>query len=144
MTEQSTIHIFLIDDDNDDRFLFKDALSKTGVPVAFQEAEDCLDALDKLEKMKSDVPYIIFIDLNMPDIDGFECIRLIKKRSNWAGIPLIVYSTSGSRAHIEEAGRLGATAYMKKPSDFWKLCEKIEKILAINLKAQDNYLGVIE
>jgi len=143
MTGKTKLNILLVDDDIDDRFLFKSALSRAAIEVVFNDAEDCNQALEKLKVMKDNLPDVIFMDLNMPDIDGFECIKTIKSNAIWASVPIIVYSTSGSQSHIDEAGRLGAIAYLKKPNVFEELCSKIENILNIDFVSQTKYLGLL-
>ena len=136
------MHVLLVDDDRDDRFLFKDALAKTGLPIFFQDAEDCYQALDILQQMKEETPDIVFIDINMPDIDGFECLKRIKAKEAWKDIPIIIYSTSNNQLHIDEAGRLGAAAYIRKPNDFWELCAKLKQILSSNFNDLTNQIYI--
>ena len=143
MTESKTLHVFLVDDDQDDRSLFNAALIKTGMPVTFGSATCCDEALQLLGEMGEDVPDLIFMDLNMPDIDGFECIRRIRKVQEWDNIPIIVYSTSGSPLHVETAGNTGATAYFKKPADFTQLHQKLSYILSLNLTGKQEFIGNI-
>ena len=144
MIEDKTLSVLLVDDDQDDRSLFQDALERINIPVSFKEASGCNEALEKLKEMEELLPDIIFIDLNMPDIDGFKCIEGIKKVALWKNIPIIVYSTSSSSSHIKQAEMMGVTGYLKKPNQFKEFCTKLEGILAMDLAGTKEYLGYIE
>lgn len=115
--------VLLIDDDEDDRWLFAEALNRTAPHVRCYTAAGGKEALQELEDQKIPRPDVIFLDLNMPGMDGKKCLQLIKQDAELSLIPIIVYSTSNFHKDIEEARTLGATEFIIKPADYSQLCE---------------------
>jgi CheY-like chemotaxis protein len=121
-------HVLLIDDDEDDRWLFSEAVART-VPAALcTTAPGGQEALNILVKTLP-LPDIIFLDLNMPGMDGKRCLMQLKKDPTLNHIPVIIYSTSNFHKDIEDAIRLGAADFVIKPSDFNHLCSLVKKLL---------------
>lgn len=88
--------IFLIDDDPDDREIFEEILSQEHPLIAFQQAENGAAAFEKLRSGSFTKPDLIFLDLNMPVMDGRSFLKQIKKEVALQDIPVIIYSTSSS------------------------------------------------
>jgi CheY-like chemotaxis protein len=106
----------LVDDDTDDAFLFQDVLANISPETRFTLATDGQDALDKLGA--SDIlPDLIFLDLNMPRMDGKELLKILKESERYADIPVIMYSTSSHSKDIEETMMNGAVCFITKPSN---------------------------
>jgi len=108
MTKKS---ILLIDDDSDEFDFFLDAINK--IPGLFDcsyavSASAALDLLDEF------TPDFIFIDMNMPKVNGLECIALLNETNKALGIPLFMYSTSGDPVMQRKAISLGASGCYKK------------------------------
>ena len=114
----------IIDDDDDDRFFFKSALMEMLPTSICFEANGCIEALQQL-RMGEQLPDFIFLDINMPRIDGRECLKELKKDAKLAHIPVIMYSTSFNDASIAEFSKLGAASYLNKPTNITKLPEQI-------------------
>ena len=70
--------LMIVDDDTDDRFFFRSAIRKNNPSYECIEAENGDDALKQLRKAKY-LPDFIFLDLNMPKMDGRECLEELKK-----------------------------------------------------------------
>jgi CheY-like chemotaxis protein len=139
------IRILLIDDDEDDRDLFAAAVQETSPEHLCETAVNGQEGLKLLEEM-SELPDLIFLDLNMPLMHGFECLRLLKEHVVWRDIPVIIYSTSSNRADVERAAELGASAYLSKPNEYAHLCIKLKNILELDLAGtvqEHQYLGII-
>lgn len=129
------IKVLLIDDDPDDRMLFQVALDDLAVDCDFIHAKDGREALDLLSSEESEVVDVIFLDINMPRMNGVELLPLIKKLERHRYTPVIVYSTSSSVAEIKKMLDAGAHAYLTKPHSYKQLCHDIEKTLqALRLK----------
>src|SRR5689334_10510776 len=107
--------IFIIDDDSDDRDLFREALRETDESVFCQFATDGTSALQTLRKPGTLVPDYIFLDLNMPLMSGKECLIQLKKLPALKDIPIIIFTTSALSEDEEETQRLGATLFFTKP-----------------------------
>jgi CheY-like chemotaxis protein len=122
--------VLFIDDDTDDYRLFCDALR------TFNETAECLqafngrDALNVLNQSSSTLPDYIFLDVNMPIMGGWECLKKIKANPILKDLPVIVYTTSSDASEIELFRKMGAEAFITKPSTFKQLVKTLKKILA--------------
>jgi CheY-like chemotaxis protein len=125
------IRILLIDDDEDDRWLFVEALSRIAPDVECETASDGIEAIALLEAQKKPLPKKIFLDLNMPGMDGKKFLAQIKSMPGLRSIPVIVYSTSRLHKDIEETKKLGAAQFIIKPSDYLALCEMFRQMFVL-------------
>jgi CheY-like chemotaxis protein len=100
------IHFLLVDDDNDDTFLFEDVLLNIEPSAHFNSAANGIEALQKL-RAGTALPDIIFLDLNMPGMDGKECLAQLKKDTALKSIPVIIYTTSSLSKDIELTMQMG-------------------------------------
>jgi len=129
--------IFLADDDPDDRELFMDALNDTFINTNLITANDG-EQLIKLLNNSNILPDIIFLDLNMPLKDGFECLDEIKKSSKLKNIPVVILSTSNHSETITKVQNLGASNYISKPPTFEQLKSALRQILVNNWQTKTN------
>lgn len=130
-------HILLVDDDKDDRFLFSKAAKLADKQIVCQTAEHGLHALDLL-RSNNPLPQVIFLDINMAEMNGWQCLTELKKDKTLKNIPVVMYSTSGHERDINLAEELGAICYCKKPDsleDLEKIIGFVHKNLGTNLKA---------
>jgi CheY-like chemotaxis protein len=118
---------FLVDDDEDDREIFIIALRDLGEHIHCVLASDGMDALEKL-RATAELPDFIFLDLNMPRMDGKECITEIKKDKRLNDIPVVIYSTSSNANDREDATRLGAMHFFTKPPSISALTHALSDI----------------
>jgi CheY-like chemotaxis protein len=88
--------------------------------------------MDYLTDPEITLPHILFLDLNMPYMSGFECLKMIRANSRFKDVSIAIYSTSSSEKDIEETFIEGANIYIKKPNDFAKLKKVIKEVLNIN------------
>ena len=116
----------LIDDDPDDQILFRDAVHKVDPDLQCELASGCMEALKQLEVFSPD---LIFMDLNMPVMNGFDCLTYLKNKSELRDIPVIIFTTSKSQVDVNRTRQLGAHWFMTKPDDFSVLCKKLNKII---------------
>lgn len=126
MTKRKTI--FLADDDIDDQGLFADALKDIDNEITLVTAVNGLEALSVAKGLQS-APDFIFLDMNMPLMNGMQCLQELKKIPAMTEVPVIIYSTSSYKKDIEKAKLAGATDYIVKPFSFAELREKIRAIL---------------
>lgn len=117
MTNHSHISIFLADDDEDDRNLFSEALKKSAIDASLSSFSHCVELLKHLESCII-LPDMIFLDINMPLLNGKECLKKIRKELTFLHIPVIMYSTSATATDIEESFNGGASLYVEKPFSF--------------------------
>ena len=116
--------ILVIDDDPNDQFFIKRELTKLGPHVSVAFANDGEEALAYLkgESKFSDrnafpLPSIMFLDLKMPRLSGFEVLQWLKSDPTFKSTPTIVLSSSDLQSDIDKAYQLGANAYLVKPAD---------------------------
>src|ERR1700755_3350869 len=84
----------LADDDADDADLFCEALTNVKPPVVCTTVENGFKLFETLAKTGNDRPDVIFLDINMPIMDGWECLKRLNSDSHYKHIPAIMYSTS--------------------------------------------------
>ncbi|MEP6676229.1 MAG: response regulator [Ferruginibacter sp.] len=122
---------FLIaDDDPDDRELFIEALKEIDGSSICITASDGQDALRQLQDTLTIFPDFIFLDLNMPLLNGAECLAEIKKNKELGHIPVIIYSTSAEKRDIDYTSTLGAAYFLQKPNRFEDLRTALADILS--------------
>jgi len=126
-------NILLAEDDADDRLLFEDALNDIDRDTELTTVKDGVELLTALHSNASPSPSVIFLDLNMPRMDGFECLTEIKADNNLNSIPIVVFSTSDSITAIDTTYSLGANFFIRKPSSFQLLKKSIKTILTTDL-----------
>ena len=124
----NTVSCLLIDDDTDDHEIFKLALEAVDKSISCICINRSNHAIDKLKEDRSFTPGIIFVDFNMPVMNGIECLTEIKKIEHLKTVPVIFYSTFADPAKISEMKGLGAAAYFEKPSDIDVLINKLSSI----------------
>lgn len=116
----------LVDDDPDDQEVFLTALSDVSATTLCLIAADGDRALELLYNEET-IPDYIFLDLNMPRMNGFEFLAAMKKSKILKDIPVIVYSTTSHAAQIEKAKKLGATEFFTKKYSYKELCDLLKK-----------------
>lgn len=121
--------LLLIDDDQDDLDMLQMQLKKIDSALQIYTAIDGVDALETLQNKMILEPDLIFLDINMPIMDGKQFLKEIKKDSKLRHIPVIIYSTSRSQADIDETSRLGASSYLSKPNNHHELRNSLTDIL---------------
>lgn len=120
--------LMIVDDDKDDRFFFQLAVKELGKNYECTMAENGLDAIEKLQKMER-LPDYIFLDLNMPLMNGKECLEELKKNEKLRNIPVIMYSTSDFKGDIDTTQKMGAAYYLPKPSNVLDLPHEITEAI---------------
>lgn len=120
--------ILLVDDDDDDQLIFKEAIKETFSGVQCIVANNGKEAFDHLERSPVP-PTIIFLDLNMPVMSGYEFLIRIKRSSLFGHIPIVIYTTSDSPIDKRLCLDEGAHFFFTKTSDFKLLKGKLTEIL---------------
>ncbi len=118
----------IVDDDRDDQDLFIEAVHKIDETIRCYSASDCEEALRFLRSGVTLLPDLIFLDLNLPRINGKQCLIELKKDVALRDIAVVIYSTSSERSDIEETARLGAVHFLTKPNTFGELCDALRFI----------------
>ncbi len=124
------LNILLADDDTDDCFFFKEALQELAIPIEFTAVHDGEELMRQLEDEISELPDILFLDLNMPRKNGFECLSEIKLSEKLKGLPVIIFSTSFEQEVVNLLYKNGAQHFIRKPSEFSQFKKIIQQSLA--------------
>ena len=121
--------ILLIDDDRDDAELFKEALSEINSSIGFEHYDDSKLVLQNLLEKQTNLPDLIFLDINMPIISGWQFLAEFKKREHLKDIPVIMFTTSSQPKEREMAKELGAAGFVTKPNEYKTLKELLTSVL---------------
>ncbi len=135
MNGATSMSILLADDDKDDCLLFKDAIEELAFTALLTMVHDGEQLMHHLESVAANIPDVLFLDLNMPRKNGFECLAEIKKHATLKRLPVVVYSTSYDEGNADRLYESGAHWYICKPSDFEELKKAVH--LAITLVKQN-------
>lgn len=115
----TAFHILVVEDNAGDARLITEALRDAAVNAEVHIVENGTDALDFLQRSGSDGkqrwPSIVLLDLNLPQLDGFDVLRAVKSDAALRSLPVIVFSSSGDARDVAKAYALRANAYVAKP-----------------------------
>jgi CheY-like chemotaxis protein len=118
----NTKTILLVEDDEDDAFFMRRALTKAQINMPLHIAVNGQEALDYLggagkfaDRAQFPTPAIVFLDLKLPCVHGFEVLKWIRSQPAFNELPVIVLTSSSEARDHEKALQLGATAYVVKP-----------------------------
>jgi CheY-like chemotaxis protein len=117
----------LIDDDPDDQDFFAFALQDIIPEVSLQTANNGIEAITALRTQELS-PDVIFIDINMPRMDGWQCLREIRELSKFNTVPVFMYSTSDYAAGKYPLSEDNFTEYLTKQNGIDALAGKLSEI----------------
>jgi CheY-like chemotaxis protein len=127
--EPAAINILLADDDKDDRFLFEKALSEISIPTQLTKVNNGEQLLTHFSG-SGKLPDVLFLDLNMPLKNGYECVAKIKDNEKTRQVPVVMYSTTINDTLADVLYDQGTHYYMHK-CDFTGLVKDIQRILEL-------------
>jgi CheY-like chemotaxis protein len=116
---KSSLTILLVDDDADDIEIFNDALKQIDTSITLITAHNGMDALNILSSDILEKPDHIFLDINMPLMNGLDCLEKIRNEEK-LGIPVTIYTTSKNFHEYDRTVQLGAD-FLQKPHDYTSL-----------------------
>ena len=117
----------LVDDDSDDQLIFEETLNELKIDIECVMVNNGVEALQML-KSSEDRPSLIFLDLNMPFMNGFECLSELKKEDALKEITVIIFTTSDNPTDHKKSMDMGANWFLTKPSDIRILKKKLTEI----------------
>ncbi|GAA3749543.1 MULTISPECIES: response regulator [Flavobacterium] len=124
-------YLLLADDDEDDCLFFKEALDEITIGTTLSMVHDGVQLMNYLKTNISNLPDVLFLDLNMPRKNGLECLDEIKNDEELKALPIIIFSTSLDGEIVDKLYQKDASFYIRKPGEFSKLKNVIEKALTI-------------
>jgi len=124
--------LYLVDDDVDDLELFCEAVQIIDNSIVCISASDSVAALKAFRDHDVPLPDMIFLDLNMPVVDGRKFLAEIKALRPYAHVPVIIYSTSSHPKDLEDTRQLGAARFLTKPYSLDELVNGLSEILEAN------------
>jgi CheY-like chemotaxis protein len=124
--------VFLVDDDEDDRMIFKLIFAEYDIKRDLIEMVDGIEFMEHLDTCHRDqLPALIFLDKHMPKMDGMQVLQLLKANFVYRHIPVVILSNSRTTLDKSEAYRLGANFFITKPANVTDLRKVIEDLLKI-------------
>ena len=125
------VKIVLADDDMDDYSFFKEALNGFSLPTHLTTVRDGEQLMELLTGETYELPDVIFLDLNMPRKNGFECLSEIKFNKILRQLPIIIYSTSFHQKIADLLYKNGANYYISKPSEISSLKKAVQQTITL-------------
>jgi CheY-like chemotaxis protein len=120
--------ILYADDDSDDRTFLSDALRQLDPSIKCITVSDGRQVIERLSVVDQ-LPDYIFLDINMPVMNGKECLAAIKGSEKFRHIPIVMYSTTSDPAEIRFYYKAGVTYFLRKPNSFNQLCSVLTEFL---------------
>lgn len=110
--------IILVENDEDEQLFMKKGFDDAGLFEVLAQVENGDELFSFLSAYKNNLPDLVLTDLNMPGKNGYDIIREIRNTPSYSHIPVIVTSTSNTKAFIDKCMEFGAAAYVIKPETF--------------------------
>jgi CheY-like chemotaxis protein len=120
--------ILYADDDVEDRMLFLEAFSKLEPTVSCITVCNGKQLLQSIREAHS-LPDLVFLDINMPVMDGRECLIEMKRDERLRTIPVVIYSTTSNKREVEALLGLGAISFIQKALTYSQLCTDLTRFI---------------
>ena len=119
------ISTVIIDDEHTSVELLKQLLLKTPHVAVVGTADSVDTGVNLIDQTRPD---LVFLDINMPEMNGWECLSMLKSNPLTKNIPVLIYSTSSHPRDRQIAAELGASGFITKPSDYKTLHRTLSAI----------------
>ncbi len=129
--KNKALFFLIVDDDEEDRMIFKEALKEIDLNFCLLTAGEGQEALDLLGSVTVRVPDYIFLDINMPGMNGKTFLKELKLHDCYKNIPVVVYSTSSTKKDREDAHDLGAYRFLTKPTSLHDIVCGIKEVISL-------------
>jgi CheY-like chemotaxis protein len=126
--------ILIAEDDDGHARLIEKNLSRAGLHNRIERFENGQVVLDFLFRRGSgarramDTPYLLLLDIRMPQVDGVEVLRQLKQDPELRKVPVIMLTTTDDPREVERCHAIGCASYMVKPVDYEKFAEAIKSL----------------
>jgi CheY-like chemotaxis protein len=125
------LNIFYADDDEDDREIFSEAILTINPTTRITLSKDGQEALETLRN-GGQLPNYIFLDINMPRMNGRECLAQLKADSRLKDIPVFITSTSAGAEERNKLELLGAEGFMPKSTSLNEFIATLRRVIVSN------------
>jgi CheY-like chemotaxis protein len=125
-TKKQITRILCVDDDDDDASLLETVVTTLYSGIEFVK---CYGGIEALEVLRTSIVDIILLDVNMPILNGFDCLKEIRKERRLRNIPIFMLSTSASQRDVALALELGARKFLTKPNSYGDICAMVGEII---------------
>lgn len=129
------LNVLLADDDTDDRSFFEKALREIPIETHLTFVQDGEQLMNYLSENSEHLPDVLFLDLNMPRKNGFECLYEIKEDNKFKDLSVVMFSTSFPQDIFYEENmiktllKIGAQDYIRKSGEYAQLKQDIRNAL---------------
>jgi CheY-like chemotaxis protein len=124
-------HIFYADDDVDDLELFRGALVEVDDSLVLTAVDNGNALLERLS-CPPPVPRLIFLDLNMPELDGYSVLRALRGDRRLKDYPVVIFSTASDPVAVSRTRELGANLFVPKPHTYAGMKQAIKTCIEID------------
>lgn len=128
--KKNTIKILVVEDNPESMYLVTFLLENAGYAVI--PASNGISAVQLCQQM---LPDLVLMDIKLPDIDGYEATRRIKKIPAISHMPIIAFTAFAMETDIEKALEAGCIGHMEKPIDIQTFVKQIETYLLKQVKS---------
>lgn len=118
--------ILLVEDDQVDVMTVQRSFKKLGVLNELVVVSDGEQALEYLRNPVKGLPSIVLLDINMPKMNGHECLKHLKEHPVFRNIPVMMLTSSKERQDVDKCFDLGISGYILKPVDYEQFLEAIQ------------------
>jgi len=126
------LHIFIVDDDPDDRQIILDSFLENTTPIDYIFIENGEQLMDTLHNAgPNELPALILLDLNMPGLPGLQALKQIKNHPLYRHIPTVVLTTSQLQKDEDLSYKFGANCFLQKPGTYSELVDITHALLRL-------------
>ncbi len=134
MDEKQHVTIFLVEDDPGHAILIEKNLRRAGIAneiMMVNDGQKAVDFLLKRDGYKDDThpaPLVILLDLNLPVLDGYQVLKIIKNDERTRQIPVVILTTTNNPAEVAKCYELGCNVYVTKPVEYEAFSKAIQNL----------------
>ncbi len=119
------LNALVVDDEKGIRLLLAEELADRGYRV-----REAFDGVDAIQRVREEIPDIIFVDIIMPDMDGFELISTLRENPETSEIPMVLVSILNPQETSGKAKEMGVKFHLTKPWESWALDAVLNRIFS--------------
>ncbi len=135
--------VLVVDDSDDDILLFHEAFERIDPSIECEVARDGREAIELLAELKrrQSLPQLVFMDLNMPILDGCAAVRKLRQELGLADLAVVVFTSSDLPEDSKIVYEAGANSCIRKPDNYWRWVDVIRSVLAFFIDKDSNDLS---